>query len=117
MKYLDLAAKIAQEGSGYKTYKLACVIKRSDGAIVSADNKCYRTIEPRYHAEARALRKADVGCTLFVVRISKSGEWACAKPCKNCQALIRNKGVKKVYYTIGPNEYGVWDVYKEKELD
>lgn len=116
MKYLDIAAKFAKHGTGYKTYKLACVIKRSDGALVMADNKCYKSIEPCYHAEARALRKADSGSIMYVARVTKDGEWANSKPCKACQTLIRNKNVKKVYYTLGPNEWACWDVEKEKVL-
>lgn len=109
---LDLAARIArnERGNFRKEYLLACIIKRKDGAIVFSQNATVDRPRPQLHAEARALRKADAGCVLYVARIKRDGNWAIAKPCKFCQALIRNKRVKRVYYTIGPGEYGVWDV-------
>jgi tRNA(Arg) A34 adenosine deaminase TadA len=97
-----------------KDYLLAAVIQRKDGAIVVSANSLSHLPTPSGHAEARAIRKADVGSTLYVARVTRDGEWAMSKPCKHCQALIRNRGIKKVYYTIGPGEYGVWDVWKSK---
>lgn len=115
MYLLNMAAKIAQGGDKKKSYLLAAVIKRKDGAIVIAENIITKEQNPQAHAEYRALRKADLGCELYVARVlRKNGQWAMARPCKHCQAIIRNKGVRRVYYTIGPNEFGVWNVYKNK---
>lgn len=123
MKYLDLAANIALGGDRRKRYLLAAVIVRNDGAIVVSQNSMVKAFgksdiyesTPSAHAEARALRKADSGCTLYVARVlKKDNSWAMSKPCAKCQTLIKNKNVSKVYYTIAPGEYGVWDVTKSK---
>ena len=50
------------------------------------------------HAEAltimRAKEKVD---TLVVVRVLK-GDFSCSYPCKKCQHMIKNAGIKKVIY-------------------
>ena len=117
MKLLNLAAKIAASSRSpliKKDYLLAAIVKRKDGALVSSTNGLTVTPQPSAHAEARVLRMADFGATLYVVRILRNGEWAMAKPCSKCQAYIRSKGIVRVYYSIGKDEYGVWDVSKTK---
>ena len=60
-------------------------------------------ISPHLHAEVAALKKAglDSGIdTIIVLRISKAGLFAIAKPCQICQAVLREHGVKKVIYSI-----------------
>jgi len=110
MKMLDDAAKLAaetkQEG---KQFLLGCIAERQDGVLVKSTNAKVRTPEASGHAEARSLRKAGFGATLWVARVLRDGSWAMAKPCKHCETLIRNKGVKKVYYTTGPNSWESWD--------
>ena len=89
---------------------LASIALRNDGVFVSSTNSTVTEGKmPSAHAEARVLRKAGFGSTLWVARIrKKDGVWAIARPCKTCQTLIENKGVTRVYYTIGPSEYGIW---------
>lgn len=60
---------------------------------------------PSHHAEIRALGKIanPKGATLYVARVDAHGRWATAKPCRNCEAALRRAGVKKVYYTNGPD--------------
>ena len=106
-----MAAQLAGKSQDDKSFYMACVAKRADGAIVSSVNHCVSgQAIPEHHAEARVLRKCDYGAVLYLARVLKRDRetWANAKPCKRCQALIRNYGVKKVYYTVGPNEWDVW---------
>jgi deoxycytidylate deaminase len=107
---LNIAAKVAHKGSIDRTFKLGCVIKRRDGAIVKSSNNILKVPCHSGHAEVRALKKAGRHAqVLCVARIQRgNGEWAMAKPCKRCQAKIRSMGVKKVIYTISPNEFGIW---------
>lgn len=119
MRLLELAAAIAKGGKSSvankkKNYLIAAIAQRTDGAIVISQNSQTKEPEPNAHAEVRVLKKADIGCTLYVARVLRDGTWAMAKPCNKCQTRIRNRGVKRVYYTIGPDEWGVWDVNKEK---
>lgn len=108
--YLKLAVKIAKKGREDRNYKLGCVAIRKDGVIVAAHNAMAKRM-PFYsaHAERRVIRKAGYGATLFVARILSNGDWAMAKPCPTCQVVLKARRVKRVIYTIGPGEYGVWE--------
>src|SRR5690554_3819666 len=109
MKYmLELAARVALSGRDNRNFKLGCVARRKDGAIVYSVNELIRFPTPSAHAEARVLKKSGRGATLWVARITKDSTWTIARPCARCQAKIRNMNVQKVYYTIAPNEFGVW---------
>ncbi len=63
--------------------------------------------EGSLHAEEAALLQAVKkhgvaqlhGATIHVVRLSKSDQLALAKPCKHCETLLRNFGIKEVYYS------------------
>lgn len=110
MKYLDLAIRIAKGGSENRSYLIGCVSLRTDGAIVVAPNSWTKEPEPAAHAEYRAIKKSGLGATLWVARITRNGIWANAKPCIKCQALIRNKKVKRVFYTVSHNTYSCWNV-------
>lgn len=110
MKYLELACRIAAGACWQeKHFLLAAVAQREDGAIVTATNIRTQDRIHSAHAEYRALKKAGTGATLWVARIDRYGQWAMAKPCSKCESLIKNKRVKRVYYTISPNEYGVME--------
>jgi len=112
MKYLELAARIAQGAAWHeKHFLLGAVAIRNDGAIVTATNIRTQNREHSAHAEFRCLRKSGSGSVLYVARIDRFGEWAMAKPCELCQSLIKNKRVKKVFYTISPKEFGVMELY------
>lgn len=110
MKYLDLAIRIAKGGEEERNYLIGCVGIRTDGAIVVAANLLTKRPEHSAHAELRTLKKSDKGSTLYVARIHRDGNWANAKPCIKCQTLIRNKKVKRVFYTVGPEEWACWNV-------
>jgi len=109
MDPLKRAATLAADGTD-KNFFIGCIALRKDGAEVRSRNSRVKDPNINGHAETKVLKKAGYGATLWVARVLKNGKtWAMAKPCPKCQALIRNKGVKRVYYTIGPGEYGVWD--------
>src|ERR1700748_315771 len=114
MKYLDLAIRIAKGGEENRNYLIGCVALREDGAIVTSPNILTKKPEHSAHAEYRIVKhKSGIGATLWVARMHRDGQWANAKPCIKCPTLIRNKRVKKVYYTISPNTYGCWNVADE----
>lgn len=106
-KYLILARKVAVKGDKKRQYKFGAVGIRNDGAIVSASNIRCRLREPCAHAEYRLTRKLDWGAVVYVVRVLADGKLAMAKPCKTCQSVMRLKGVKRCYYSISNNEFGV----------
>lgn len=104
--YLNMAAGAAIRDDG-RTYHLGAVAIRSDGALVSARNARTECPNRLAHAEYRVARKADVGAIVFVARVTRDGQWAMSRPCSNCQRAMKSRGVKKAYYTIAPEEYGV----------
>jgi tRNA(Arg) A34 adenosine deaminase TadA len=119
LKLLTVAAKIAAgsddlEADHRRQYLIAALSERTDGAIVTSINLTVQVPAPTAHAESRVLRKSDAGCTLYVARVTRDGRWAMSKPCPSCQKIIRSKRVKKVYYTIGEGEYGIWNVGKDE---
>ena len=115
MRLLRKAILIAQESDEQKQFFFGCVAKRNDGAVVYSVNHCVRAEKvPSHHAEARAVRKCDVGAILYVARVLRDRVTpATAKPCKFCQAFIKNKGIKKVYFTIDSIQYGIWNVEED----
>ena len=51
------------------------------------------------HAEENVLLASRPGDTLFVLRYHVDGSLGMAKPCPDCQQRIRDKGIKRVWYT------------------
>lgn len=106
---LKHAIYIATNGiSKDKKVSFGAVAIRKDGTLVTSKNGS----TPNYaclgsHAEIRLARKLDKGTnTVYVARVLKNGTPNLAKPCHKCENVLRSKRIKKVYYTIGPNEYG-----------
>lgn len=93
-----------------RVHRIGAVAERSDGVIVHARNGSNKEVTPEAHAEARLLRKAGLGATVYVTRVCKGGRLGLAKPCPNCQALLKSARVTRVYYTIGDSEYGVMEL-------
>lgn len=65
------------------------------------------------HAEMNCLRtcskKRIKGCELYIYREHKNGRLALAKPCEDCLNVIRQKGIKRIYYTT-ESGYEVMDI-------
>lgn len=102
--------------SSYKRYAHgACV--ESGGRIFSTGTNDIKIKHPKQngfstHAETAAIENAGenaVGSNLYVCRIT-ADKIANSKPCKHCQIVIKSAGIRKVYYSIGMNEWGTWKV-------
>lgn len=113
-KYFKLAAMVAESKNDKRQFHIGACGIRSDGSIVISSNgpvrldgELRKSFGPA-HSEARLAKKLDVGATVYVVRVSKVDmSWSLARPCQSCQRILRSRGVKKVFYTISDNEYGV----------
>ena len=100
-KYLQLAIELAKNSDlRGRTFRLTAVAIRRDGTIVFSHNITVRAPCPPGHAEARVLRKAGYGAKLYVARVTKDGKSTIAKPCVNCERLIKAKRVESVEWTI-----------------
>jgi cytidine deaminase len=116
---LTLAAEIAlpTNDSDPRNFWLGCVGIRDDGVQVTAQNGAahfttsvenYQLV-PNSHAEGRVLRKLGKCGVIFVARVSrKDRSLVMSQPCGMCQVRIKAAKVKKVYYTINDNQYGIW---------
>jgi tRNA(Arg) A34 adenosine deaminase TadA len=110
--YFNLARRLAlrnqSKNSIRKRFLFGVVAIRADGVLVCAANGFNKIPNRDAHAEVKVLRKCDIGAILFVVRISREdGSYKIARPCPRCMATILNRRVKRVYYSISNNEYGV----------
>jgi deoxycytidylate deaminase len=112
------AIKAASE-STYEKYYHGCSIE-SGGRLISTGCNDKKIKHPKLnefstHAELAALKKAGkhaIGAKLYVVRLAAgdNAKLANSKPCARCQIAIMAAGIKKVFYSIAHNEWGVWTV-------
>lgn len=61
------------------------------------------------HSEAQLLKKLKIptkDLTFVNVRLGKNGEPMMARCCKNCERILRERGFRRIIYSINQNEYG-----------
>lgn len=69
------------------------------------------------HAEQAVINKvfyqADraEGTTLYVVRVSKTGQRRLARPCHRCYTAIVQAGIKTVVYSLDEPGFGIERIY------
>ena len=107
---LDTACMYARRKDDRRTFKLAAIGVRADGAVVHAVNQPTTDVNPTCHAEWRLCQKLDKGATVYVARVGADGVARLARPCPACRSKLMRQGVVRVYYSIGPHEYGVIDL-------
>ena len=109
----SVAVKCQDKSIDNRSFLLGAVGLRSDGVIVTSRNIASTDCAPNHHAETRLIRKLTPNSTVWVARVSKKdARWALARPCTGCQRRLQSAGVSRVVYTIGPDEWGVWDLKK-----
>ena len=124
-KFFDAAKAVAMTGNGVggsrKTYRLGAVLVNKN-SIVSVGNNSYkthpmlkyRTKWPFLHAEQQAIVRHGLdnceGKDLYIVRILKNLEYAIGLPCKVCQKLISDIGIRNVFYTNIKGTFSKWPV-------
>ena len=123
-EYFLKAKEVALSKKDRRNFYLGAIGIRSDGAVVSStngpavmmdDDKGRKKSFPQAHAEYRLARKLDVDAVVFVCRVKRgSKKIGLARPCEDCQRVLKAVGVKKVYYTINNREYGV--LYLNKKI-
>lgn len=124
---LETLFVVAQDVTKVRSARMAAAIYQRN-KLISVGVNTHKThpMAKRYqkhqktnclHAEVAAIKNALrhtkklAGMSLYVARaVFDSGRthasWANAKPCIGCQQAIRAHQISRVYYTIGPNEYG-----------
>lgn len=124
-KLLSLAANVAQQ-SDHKTHRIGAVLVKGGSVINTSCNKVQwnsfasrfahlrNNCQPEHasvHAEIGTVlgisRNKTRGADIYVVRVRKINEkYGLAKPCKMCQGLLTEVGIKRIFYTINENEIG-----------
>lgn len=104
---LHFIAKLASDRDDERRYRIGALGVRKDGTTVFSQNGPALDKCPRIHAEFRLSEKLDVGSRVWVARLAANGELAMAKPCRNCERILRIRGVYRVIYSVAPNEFGV----------
>lgn len=100
-------SRVINRGAFPQHFRLGAAGLRKDGAYVVSYNGAQQAPEWKHHAEARLCRKLTPKSIVAVARVLVDGSWAMAKPCDNCRKCLERMGVKRVYYTIAPDEFGV----------
>jgi deoxycytidylate deaminase len=119
----QIAERVARANTSYERWPFGCCIRKG-GAVQAIGWNSYKA-DPFYlddhrncsvHAEVAALRQLRYrarGCSMFVVRVMRSGPIGLAYPCANCRTLIIDSGIRRVTYSIDNNNRGVW--YPQRE--
>ena len=114
------AAKAVSKLSDHKRYKIGAVVVMNHRIISSASNSDSKThpLQKKYdkyrftedgdhkrHAELGALvplihENMDLSsASMYVYREHKDNGLGMARPCKSCMQLIKDVGIKKIFYT------------------
>ena len=114
------AAKAVSEMSDHRV-KVGCVVVNKHRIISSGFNshsKCHKVqalldketfgcdCPGKVHSETAALLPlikdgVDLSrASIFVYREHRSGAIACARPCARCERLIKQCGIKKIYFSV-----------------
>ena len=123
-KFFIAAKAVSMNGSGVgagrKTYRLGSVLVNKN-SIISVGNNSYkthpllkdRTEWPFLHAEQHAIIRRGLdnceGLDLYVVRILKNFNYAISYPCDVCKQLIKEVGIRNVYYIDEKGEFAKWN--------
>lgn len=78
--------------------------------IINKTHPLHKTAIKSIHAELSCIIKRRhyngiKGCSIIVYRETVDGKPALAKPCINCENIIKAFGIKKVYYSIPTAPY------------
>lgn len=117
--YFEIAAATAVSKSDRRAFVLGAIGIRRDGAMVKALNSPTEAPNRQVHAEKRLCSKLDHGAEVYVCRIRLDTlNFGMARPCDACMKALIHRNVKKIYYTITPNEFGIIDLenLSEREL-
>lgn len=120
-RFFELAKKMALM-SEYGKFRHGAVLVRH-GCVMSAglnkDKPCsfgsrFRPKEmgeATIHAELAAIlnvpRSQTEGADLYVVRVGAAADLRNSTPCRMCQAALKFVGVKRVFYSLGNQEFEI----------
>jgi tRNA(Arg) A34 adenosine deaminase TadA len=109
--YVERASRVARRSA--LTHRHGAVLVHSPSGEVLSEGwnrvvtwLCHKN---SVHAEVDAVLKAKRAyghlfrdCTMYVVRVAKSGDLRLSKPCMACAEMLRSNGVGRVFYSTSP---------------
>ena len=112
-RFITAAHAIAMTGTGVgmkSKFRLGAVLVYKNNIIAVGMNSykthplmSKRTEWPFLHAEQHCIIRAGVenceGLDLYVARVLKNNTLALSKPCSVCSELIKEVGIKNIYYS------------------
>jgi deoxycytidylate deaminase len=107
IRFLNIARKLSRR-SNHKNYQIGCVIARG-GQLLGYGwniNQTHTHSPSRHktiHAEFMATINLSSPCnggSAYIFRKAKNGEWAMAKPCHECYAMLKRHGIREIVYSI-----------------
>lgn len=117
--YFEIAARAAVSKDDRRWFLLGAVGIRDDGTLVKSFNGSTEYPKREVHAEFRLSRKLDYGATVYVARVRMdttiapdgtkilTPTFGMSRPCQPCMRALHAKRVKRIYYTISKNEFGI----------
>jgi deoxycytidylate deaminase len=106
LRYFELAKKVSVLGE-HPQHKIGCILVINKTHMVAGYNS--NKTDPNSpspfkssHAEFRAItstREDLKGASIYVYREDHSGNLALSFPCENCLRLIKQKGIRNIYFT------------------
>ena len=105
-RHTRLAAKLSEKSS--HKFQVGSVIARGNKVLGIGFNKVKTSPQSNHafktrHAELDALISCGLedtrGAVCYVYRRLKDGNCAMARPCPSCETILKERGIKKVYYT------------------
>jgi len=122
-KFFIAAKAVAMNSPGVgqrNSFRLGAVIVEKNSILSVGNNSykthplmSYRTEWPFLHAEQLAIIRRGLdnceGHDLYVVRILKNLDYAISYPCKVCQQLISDVGIRNIFYINEDGKYSQWN--------
>jgi len=126
--FLERAKKIARRSTS--RFRVGAVLVRGSNIIGIGHNIQRKSHPTMYlyarpelktfigsHAEfiaCRGLRPYDIGdkSTLYVYRVRRDGSPGCSRPCSACLSILRDKGIKKICFSLDDHGYGELNLYE-----
>lgn len=105
-RMLQEAAIVSRLKRDDRRFYLGAIGIRADGTKVRACNGNPKEPTRQHHCEYRLSRKLGRNSVVFVSRTNGRGELATARPCQDCEKVLRDRGVTRCYYSISDSEYG-----------
>ena len=122
-KFFIAAKAVAMNSPGVgqrNSFRLGAVIVEKNSILSVGNNSykthplmSYRTEWPFLQAEQLAIIRRGLdnceGHDLYVVRILKNLNYAISFPCKVCQQLISDVGIRNIFYINEDGKYSQWN--------